>query len=73
MSILEAFDRRSWYSSGTGSERGSVRPVRFGPVTDVAPGEECGCQDGDENGDGSSSSSTGTVRLLGDGQQSGRQ
>jgi hypothetical protein len=39
MSILKAFGTRSWDSSGSGSERGSVWTVRFGSVTDVEPGD----------------------------------
>jgi hypothetical protein len=42
MSILHAFDRRSWNSSGTGSERGSVRTVRLEPVMVVEPEDEHG-------------------------------
>jgi hypothetical protein len=42
MSIVEASDRRSWDSSGSGSERGRVRTVSLEPIMVVEPEDEHG-------------------------------
>jgi hypothetical protein len=57
--VLATLDERSWYSSGSGSDRGSVKTVKFEPVMVVEPGDEQEIAAEDENG--SSNSSTGTV------------
>jgi hypothetical protein len=63
--ILAAFDERCRNSSGSESDRGSVRTVKFEPVRVVEPGDEYECDSGNREESGSSDSSTGTVRYVG--------
>ena len=62
--ILAAFDVDFRSSSGSGSDRGSIRTVRSGSVMVVEPGDEH--DNGTEDESGSSNSSTGTVRYVGE-------
>jgi hypothetical protein len=69
--VLATLDERVWYSSGSGSDGGSIRTVKFEPVMVVEPGEEYECDSGHREESGSSDSSTGTVRYVGRAGRSG--